>query len=348
MAKTFAQKQIVRICCRGALISLLALGILCLALRFLAPDLINLYFRQDMPVDAESLAARLKARQVCVSTMVEDFYFTGYSITFNDIPTNKYYTYYDGQRYVLCDMPPDVLPDKIARYWLVGVIQPFQTADLQVVEGIAGIIAKDYDMTPEAAMDQFAIVKISGMASIPKRQGLTALVLVPVAVCMVLLARNLWFMGRYTQHKAYTALALDADLPAEQVDALITQDLECLPLLRTKDITITDSWALLTAPNMLTVRRREDLVWAYGNIDRQTRNKGFSLSLMFKDGLEHTIPLRDRRAGDALLHAIRDVVPWMLVGYSYRTLTLYREDMPAFLKLCEETYAQTQKEQEEI
>jgi len=352
MNKSFAQKQIGRICRRAVLTSLLWLAILAAAFYFLSPHILNLYFKQDLPVDADSLAVRLDTKLVCVSVTVDELFYTGYDLTSDGKTSSKYYAYYDGSRYVLCQMPKDMLLDEIENYKLKGIIQELESIDKKVLTEIAKDIAGSNNISVEQARSQLATVKINTKASIFFRQIFTGVILVLAVLCVVRVFRSFFLMGNYTKHKVYRKLALSDAWPAERVDEQVSRELESPLIYEKKPLKMTQNWIVMPASAALTVRRREDLVWAHGHVTRHYTNgiptgKTHSVSLKFKDGLDLSLPCRNEKDTEATMAALRSLMPKMLTGYSDDLLKLYQNDKPGFLALCDQVYARS-LEQERV
>ena len=352
MNKSFAQKQIGRICRRAAMTSLLWLAILAAALYFLSPHVLNLYFKQDLPIDADALAVRLDTKLVCVDMAVDELFYTGYDMTSDGKTSSKYYAYYDGTRYVLCEMPKDMLLDEIENYRLKGIIQAFESIDKQVITELAKDIASANNISVEQARAQLATVKINGKASILFRQAFTGAIIVLAVLCVVRFFRSLYLMANYQKHKVFQKLSLGEGWPAERVDEQVSHELEGTLVFDKKPLKMTQNWIVMPASNALTVRRREDLVWGHGHVTRHYTNgiptgKTHSVSLKFKDGLDLSLPTRNEKDTEATMAALRAVMPKMLTGYSDELLKLFQSDKPGFLALCDQVYARS-LEQERV
>ena len=157
-----------------------------------------------------------------------------------------------------------------------------------------------------------------------------------------LMLSALYYMVRYTRHRAYRRLAQSEFFSAQEVDAVITSELERPPLFERKGLIITRYWVIVEARRTVTVRPRGQLERAQGrktrhyyrhhplkstNIAMQfdaTRRvlwyrvlvgTAHAVTLRFRDGLELPVHTRSRRETDSLLSQLTALMPQLNGGF---------------------------------
>jgi hypothetical protein len=112
--------------------------------------------------------------------------------------------------------------------------------------------------------------------------------------------------------------------------------------------TISKKWVLLTVKNNPVFIPIRDLVWGYGARGKETTNfvtsSSYSLVLCTTDGKELQLSLPDRDT-NALLTALTERAPWMMVGFDGKTALRWNAHKKTVIAEVEQKRDQTLRDQ---
>ena len=339
--KSFAKKQITRICINQVLVSAVIIAAILIFMNFNSPNLYNLFLKPETTENSAMLKTLYDENKTYVSDFIPKLFYTGFDYTTDGKISSKYYVYYDGEKYVLCKMSKKLSDEVYEDYKLSGFIDKLTNIDRQVIDKIAGDIAKNNDMTRAEAKALFADVKIVTTRSVISIQIFNIVGIAIVLICFFKILEAIYFIiGNYKKHNVYTKLKT-GEFSAEAVEKMITEELENKVIFKERGFAITENWVVMPSSFKLVIKTSDDLVWAYKVLTRHYTNgipsgKTHSVKLCFKDRTDFLILVKNEAKADDISAIIWDKVPKIVVGYSDELLKIFQSNMNTFLQIRED------------
>jgi hypothetical protein len=317
---------------------LIIAGIIGALIYFNAPSMRNLYIKEAEFWSESELDGLYADKEYFVTTFTDDFFDTDYYMTEDGKTKDKYYTFFAGDRYILCKTGVDFTEYEYEDFTVSGYLRKLTSTDSEVISGIADDISYDGEISYEEALDYFAPYIINMKASRTVQQVFVGIGLLAVLAAVLRICFSVYTMSDYTRSKKYKKLDNGGVGSAERVNSSISAEFERGEFRINKPyMKMSANWMAFTKFSDFSVYRKSDMLWVYKTITRHRTNgiptgKTYTVTLRFADKQTETIPAKNERVADEIVQTIITNCPGAVAGYSKELESQYNSNAEPFVK----------------
>lgn len=244
----------------------------------------------------------------------------------NNNETNKtvksvYYVFRDGQNLIIASIPPDEA-DKSSYTGWVREMTPDENynlnQDINTLKASGNYAVSEYIL--DAEKDFFA-------------PFMYAVSIIIIIVNVINIIRSTKYIKCLENHKIYKKLMKygNVDMVINNIEGELTND----AFSRSKKIHLLSSWIIISKFFSFEVIKIDDVVWVYKKVTKHSVNfiptgKTYESILRLNNKSKYFIKLGEKDI-DYLLSSIKEIHPYIVVGYSKDIERMYNSEFPRFV-----------------